>query len=229
MSWKQALVLTVLVGCADDIDPQWQLDHDRVIAVRATPPRVPAGGSSEIDALLGHKGAPPDEAVPELATIVSPDSLAGVLTHDANHWIVTAPDEAQLAMARTGLGLADGAAVPVVVGVSYASGTLTAIKTVYLGEAADNPVLDSAMIDGVASPAATALTVGAKLEVPLAVTVDETDDVNWLTSCGTMHDFDLPAAYLRVEADDPQVGDLAVVVRTQLGGVAWRVWPIHAE
>ena len=63
---------------------------------------------------------------------------------------------------------------------------------------------------------------------PGAPTID-TDDVNWLTSCGTMHDYDLPQAYLRVELEDPMEGELAVVLRDARGGVAWRVWPIHAE
>jgi hypothetical protein len=50
-----------------------------------------------------------------------------------------------------------------------------------------------------------------------------------LTSCGTMHDFDLPQAYLRVETDDPQAGELGVVLRDAHGGVAWKVWPVKAE
>ena len=39
----------------------------------------------------------------------------------------------------------------------------------------------------------------------------------------------LPAAYLRVEPEDPHYGKLGVVVRDALGGVAWRLWPITAE
>ncbi|MEO7735294.1 MAG: hypothetical protein ABIY55_30355, partial [Kofleriaceae bacterium] len=59
---------------------------------------------------------------------------------------------------------------------------------------------------------------------------DDVDfDVTWLTSCGTMHDFDLPAAYLEVEADDVTAGELVLVVRDQGAGVTWSRWPIHAE
>jgi hypothetical protein len=53
--------------------------------------------------------------------------------------------------------------------------------------------------------------------------------VNWLTSCGEMHDFDLHSAYLTVGPDDPQEGELAVILRDERGGVAWRVWPIRSE
>ena len=50
-----------------------------------------------------------------------------------------------------------------------------------------------------------------------------------VSSCGTMHGFDLPAAYLRVETTGPQTGELGVVLRDASGGVAWKIWPIQAE
>jgi hypothetical protein len=73
------------------------------------------------------------------------------------------------------------------------------------------------------------LLVPALADVPLSIDAVVTDKVNWLTSCGTMHDFDLPQAYLRVEKDDPTDGQLVVVLRDTQGGVAWRIWPIRAE
>src|SRR4029079_13300407 len=36
-------------GCPGALDPPWQLDHDRIIAVRATPPGIVAGDRSTID------------------------------------------------------------------------------------------------------------------------------------------------------------------------------------
>jgi len=226
-----ALALIALVGCAGDIDEQWQLDHDRIIAVRATPPGILPGEKAEIDALIGAKGEHPVEAPPQLAQIVTPQSLASVLAFDAGKWIVTAPDAARLDAARTELGLAPDAPVAVSVGVSYAGGTLLAFKTVYLGETRTNPTLEDMTIDGTAAPATTTadIVIAPLTDVRLAVKADDTDTVNWLTSCGTMHDFDLPKAYLRVEKADPMQGDLGVVRRTELGGVAWQVWPIHAQ
>jgi len=235
---KYLVLMIALVGCAADIDEQWQLDHDRIIAVRATPPRIVAGAEAQVDTLVGRKGGRPAEETPPGAQVVSPQSLATALRFDAGRWIVTAPDEARLAAVRTELGLPPGAPVPLLVGVAFPqtafpSGLpdepVAAIKTVWLGEAADNPMLDTATVDGVAAPPTPELVVAPRTDVPLSVDVGEDDDVNWLTSCGTMHDFDLPQAYLRVEAEDPTLGDLAVVVRTELGGVAWRVWSIRAE
>ncbi len=224
------LGLLVLGACASDLDEQWQLDHDRIIAVRATPPGILSGERAEIDALVGAEGQRPVEAAPEIATVVSPMSLAATVRPEAGRWYVTAPDAAALAAARTELGLAADAPVPLQVGVSYAGQTLLAFKTVYLGEARVNPTLDDMMIAGAVAPAAaTEIVVPPLTDVRLSVTADVEDTVNWLTSCGTMHDFDLPNAYLRVEKDDPQTGDLAVVRRVSDGGVVWRTWSIRAE
>lgn len=232
------LCVAVLAGCGTDVVEPWQLDHDRIIAVRATPPRIEAGASSELDALLGRKGDRPTVEVPPGAMVVSPASLADTLRLDAGRWIVTAPDGARLDAVRAELGLMPTAPIPLVIGVAFLptafpSGEVTdplaATKTVWLGESAANPVLDSAEVDGVAAAATPELVVGKEVDVPLAVEFPETDDVNWLTSCGTMLDFDLPEARLRVEPEDPTEGHLAVIVRTQNGGVAWQVWPIRAE
>lgn len=226
-----ALAVTALgaSGCVDELDPQWQLDHDRIVAIRATPPALEAGGKAELDALISLEGAGTSERPPELAVVVSPKSLAGALAPEGGKWIVTAPDAAQLESARAELRLMPGALVPLVVGVSYKGMALFGTKTVWLGMAGQNPTLDAMMINGAPADGRTELSVGKLVDVPLSIAADVEDDVNWLTSCGTMHDFDLPQAYLRVEEEDPTEGQLAVVRRTKLGGVAWRVWSIRAE
>jgi hypothetical protein len=212
-----------------DVDPAWQLDHDRVIGVRATPPRIASGEAAQIDALIGRKGAPPEQVEPDAAELVSPASLAGVLGRSGGHWTITAPGDAELAAGRRELGLLDGDPVPVRVRVRFTASGLSALKVVWLGPHADNPVLDPVAIDGKDGRALAAVTVAAGVDVPLAVEFDDTFNINWLTSCGTMHDFDLARAHLRVEPDDPHTGTLALVVRDDLGGVAWQLWPITAE
>ena len=156
--------------------------------------------------------------------------------HIAGEWgvvlIVTVALLYALAAARTELGLPAGAPVPLVVGVgfpetAFSSGLhdepVAAIKTVWLGEAADNPTL---VTD---PPEMAELVVPMLTDVPLSVDSALEDDVNWLTSAGTMHDFDLPQSYLRVELEDPTTGDLAVVVRTELGGVAHEAPVAHED
>jgi hypothetical protein len=220
------LPLLLLVGCASDVDPPWQLDHDRIIAVRATPPHIPAGATSKLDVFVGHKGAPTDVQPPDATMVVSPASLASAVSGDT----VTAPSEAALDAARADLGLAAGAPVPLEIGVGVASLQRAATKTVWLGDSADNPTLDGLMINDAPAPAAgTMITVPGLTDIHLFVNADDAVDiVNWDTSCGSMHDFDLHKAYLRVEKADPQDGELAVVLRDAVGGVAWEVWPISA-
>ena len=103
--------------------------------MRATPPHIPAGATSQLDVLVATKGAGDVDAARRMvAIVVSPMSLAGALSGTT----VTAPSEDQLAAARTELGLMPGAPVPLQLGIAY--GSLAATKTVCLGDAADNPV-----------------------------------------------------------------------------------------
>ena len=81
----------------------------------------------------------------------------------------------------------------------------------------DNPVIAPVTIDGMDGRAVSRLSVPAGVDIPLAVEFDDSYNINWLTSCGTMHDFDLAKAHLRVEPTDPQSGTLALVVRDALG------------
>lgn len=224
-----AVAVALATGaCAAEVDEPWYLDHDRIVAVRATPPHIASGERSVLDGLVGTKGAPTRVAAPDLAYVVSPESFTDVLAPGPEGWVVTAPDEARLAAARTALGLAADAPVPVQVGVSYAGNTLFALKTVYLGDRAANPTLDGLMIDGAPAPEG-AVEMARDVEVRLAVEADAAMvKVNWLTSTGTMHDFDLPSAYVVIEEDDPTEGELAIVLRDRAGGVVWRVWPLNA-
>jgi hypothetical protein len=232
---KYLVLVALLIGCNGDLDEPWQLEHDRIIAVRATPPRIMPGEQSRIDLLLGFAEMPVVERGPDFATIVAPMSLADTL--EVGTWTVTAPSEERLAAARVELGLMPGAPVPLQVGVgvmwpyevaSVDGRTFGAAKTIWLGDSAANPELTGMMINN--TPPGDELVVPKEDKVPLFIEADDTVDiVNWLTSCGEMHDFDLHSAYLKVLPDQPQDGQLAVVRRDDRGGVSWRVWPIRAE
>lgn len=239
---KRLLVLALaLVGCNSDIDEPWELDHDRIIAVRAEPPGIEPGEQSQIDVLLGYETQAVEERAPDYAMVVSPESLAGVLAPDGGKWIVTAPTAAKLDEARAELGLLPDAPVPLRVGVAVAWPTpvqspegngFGAIKTIWLGQEAVNPALNGLLIGG-AEPDDDFEIVLPKNETaktPLTVEADDQSDiVNWLTSCGAMHDFDLHNAYLTWSPDDRTEGQVALVLRDPLGGVAWRVWPCRVE
>lgn len=214
-------------GCIDDVDQPWDLDHDRIVAVRATPPAIQPGEQAVVDGLVAFAGAAAVEQAPEVVTVVSPTSLAAAVARDGDAWVVTAPAADEMETARAELGLDGGDPVPLQIGVAYAGGDLLAIKVIWLGRTAANPEPGEVRIDG--APPPEELVVGREVDVRLAIEAADTDEVNWLTSCGEMHDFDLPEAYLRVEPDSPTEGQLAVVVRDGAGGVAWRLWPIRAD
>jgi len=216
-------------ACTQDVDPAWQLDHDRVIAVQITPNRIGAGEQATVAALLGRKALPPIEGSPSTVEVVSPTSLAEALRGPEPQWTIATPSQAMLDSARDELGLAAGEPVPLQLRMTFAPNGLVARKIVWLGEHADNPVVGAVFVDGIDRSSAASVMVAPHVDVALAVDFDDHFNINWLTSCGTMHDFDLANAYLRVEPGDPTSGVLGVVVRDDAGGVAWRLWPIAAE
>lgn len=224
------VVALVLAGCIDNIDPAWQLDHDRIVAVRATPPRVRPGEHALLDALVAHKGGPTDVERPIGATAAKPTSLFASVLDDQGTWQVVAPPDSELASARGELGLAADAPVPlsVVMELPDSNGhSLFATKVVWLGDTGANPPEPAITVDG--EPPGDSILVPPDKDVPLAIDVDPAWHVSWLTSCGTMHDDDEPAAFLHVLPADRQTGELATIVRDDLGGVSWLVRPIAAQ
>ena len=226
---RAALIVFAFAACTNEVDPQWQLDHDRVIAVRFTPPRIATGETSTVDSLIGRKGSPPAVVVPDHARVDSPSGLDDLLVQTPTGFAVTAPPDSRLVAPRTELALEAGAPVPLRVEFTYDDTGEKALKIVWLGVHADNPVIDPVTIGGMNALAETQLTVAPATRIDLVVDFDDTHDINWLTSCGTMHDFDLATAYLRVEVEDPQSGMLGVMVRDNQGGVDWHLWPITAQ
>jgi hypothetical protein len=228
-----ALVLAIVaLGCDGDLDPAWELDHDRIIAVRATPPGIVDGERSELDALLSAKAGTTSEAPPLAAQVISPMTLAGSLANDGGKWVVTMPSAQALDAARTELHLPADAPVPLRVGVGYiVNGTeLAALKTIWLGKSIINPLLAEMVIDGESLDAKAEVVVPKLTDVRFAIPAIPDDDINWLTNVGEMHDFDLPESYLRVEEDEEMLeGELVLVKRDIEGGVVWRRWPIRVE
>ncbi len=235
-----SLVSLGLAACSADIDAPWQLAHDRIIAVRAEPPGITSGQKSRIDMLTGYEEAAVALRSPDVGYVVSPASMADLLTVDSSGWVVTAPSEARLAAARVELGLMPDAPIPLLVGVAAAwpypvmspsASGFGATKTVWLGESRTNPDLAVVTMDGAPLPAdGTEIVVSKDAEPRLEVIADdEKGSINWLTSAGEMHDFDLASSYLTFGVDDPLAGELVVVVRDAVGGVSWRIWPLRAE
>ena len=229
---RAALGLLLLVGCIDEIDARWQLDHDHVVAARATPPRLREGESTALDALVAHKGRGVSVEAPLTAEVGSA-RFASYLTHENGAWTLTAPDAQMLASARPALGLPEDAPVPVDLMLTFPRSTdrsapdpVRVKKMVWLGEPSQNPVVPPISVDGV--------VVGDEVVVPIGrdiyLSLDAGDmRVNWLTSVGTLFQDDVATSFVRVLPEDRHAGELVVVVRDGEGGVAWQVWPMRAE
>jgi hypothetical protein len=226
------LLVFLLAGCMDQIDQRWELDHEHVVAVRATPPAIMPGQRARLDALLAHEDKAPTVGSPVGAAVGVPedDPLFGIVSNALlEGWFVTAPDEATLAAVRARDGLAADAPVPVPIVMAFpgpGDEYLYATKTVYLGATGTNPSAPAMAIDG--QPAADQVIVPIERDIYVSVNVEPGSRVNWLTSCGSLFQDDVATAFLRVLPDDEPAGDLAVVIRDARGGVAWRVWPVSA-
>jgi hypothetical protein len=233
------LLLVLLVGCIDPIDPRWQLDHDHVIAARATPPRIREGDNTSLDALVAHARGPVTVEAPMTAEVAArsagPDFSRYLVREASGAWRLHAPDAEMLASARPAMGLPADAPVPVDVILTFPHGgtdraSLDAYrvkKTVWLGEPSTNPELPAVTIDGAAAADEVVVPVGR--DVYVSVAAPDGTRVNWLTNVGTLFQDDVATAYVHVTPEDRHEGQLVVVMRDNDGGVAWRVWSMRAE
>jgi hypothetical protein len=222
---RRALVVLLLAACEGPVEPEaWQLAQDRVVSVRALPPRIRAGEHASLEGLRAHAdGATTVEAPSVLNAPHSP--LFAAVNFILDHWEVIAPDEAGLADARTQLGLAADAPILVELDVYFGplSGThFTTHKQLWLGDSAANPELPAIRVD--AQPPGDTIAIARDRDITLAA---DADDVSWFTSCGRLRDASEPAAILVSGA--ACTGELAVVVRDGQGGTVWHVWPLTVE
>jgi hypothetical protein len=225
------LTAAVAAGCVPDSDPRWQLNHDRVVAARATPPHLPAGTAATIDALIAHAGAPTtiEAPVSVMTSPSTPAGLAATVAQTDGGWQVTAPGADALDAARATGKIPPGQPIPLVLIESFGPIPLTVSHTIFLGDAASNPPSGAVQVAGAAAAPDTHLMIPADVDVPLSIDADPAAAVSWLTSCGTMHDDDEHVAFVHVQPDDSHAGELAVVVRAADGGVSWQRFTIEAQ
>jgi hypothetical protein len=214
-----------LAACttATPVAPEgWQLDQDRVIAVRSLPPGLAAGEHALFDALIAHAGGPTTIETPySLNAAGSP--LSGTVNYLFDHFELIAPDEATLADARTQLGIAPGAPIPLEVEADFETHAFITQRQVLLGVHYDNIEIGDIAIGG--EPIGVTVAVAHDSDVALSASLGT---VRWLTSCGELADSDELAAVLHTGA--PCTGELVVVRRdATTTGTAWRVFPLTVE
>jgi hypothetical protein len=235
------LLLLFVAGCIDPVDPRWTLDHDHVIAARATPPRIRSGEATNLDALVAHADGPVSVENPMTADLANPPpEMARSLVQEDGIWRLTAPDAETLAGARPALGLPEDAPVPVDVMMTFPNVNPSATnraaqppfrvkKTVWLGEPSENPAMPPVVVGDIALAPDSEVVVPLGVDTYLSVDVPDGIRVNWLTNVGELFQDDVARAFVRVLPDDTQAGQLVVVLRDNDGGVAWQIFAMRAE
>jgi hypothetical protein len=226
-----AAPLLALVACAEVAEP-YQLDHPRVIAVRAEPAALAPDAVARLDVLAtgvdGPRVVAPSALRVAIAAPAAGFMAADAVTVAADGWHLRAPSAEAIAGARAALGLTPDQplAVPLTFTTVIDGVTLTADKWVGLGAAAANPQIAAITVDGV-DAAAVAVVVGARPRLGVRHDAGAAGVVRWLSSVGDLEDYQRPEAVLAADADAR--GAIVSVVRDRAGGVAWTIVPATVE
>jgi hypothetical protein len=239
-----ALVLSALAltatACGDFRDPG-DLRYPRLLAVRAEPPRVPAGARARIDLLVTNGVGVPGERGPDAMTPAAalpgrpapPPEAAQLITQEDGAWYVAAPSEEVLARLRQAFGVPpdSGAPIPfpVTVTATLDGQPRSGEKVVWLGGSAANPTVTGMTVDGrpmedsvvsLAAAGAHALTATAQGEGMLSF--------SWYSGFGELEKYREPTATLK-GALPGESGAVVLVVRDDRGGVCWKLGSLRAE
>lgn len=234
------VVVLVLAGCGEFRDPG-DLHYARTLAVRADPPRVPAGQRARIDLLVtGNDGVPvvraPEAvapATPQPGQPAPPAQAAQLISQENGAWYVTAPPDEVLAQLRQAFGVPPESDAPIpfplAVSVTIDGQTRPAEKIVWLGGSAPNPTITAMTVDGLPM-GETPLAISAANPHSLTAAAEGAGVLSyaWYTAFGELKKYREPAATLE-KALPGQAGAVVLVVRDDRGGVTWRFGALRAE
>ena len=214
--WAVAASTLMAGGACDDFATPAELDRTQIIAVRAEPPIIPAGGETELDVFVaGPMGRTTDVQLTWAVTPTVPDTLPlGEVRLDGDRAFYVAP---------AGVSEITAAAVELKVGAD--SRVLTAIKAIVIGApAVGNPVISEVRAAQMTVEDGEAIMAEPNTELALEVVVDpaltDSGQVAWYSTAGEIEFYRSEQTTLLV--DDAAAGVVIVVVRNGLGGVAWR-------
>ena len=222
-----AAVLATLAGGCTDLPQRWALDGARVLAVRLSAPGLAADEQATIDALVVDEAGVPSVIAPALVTVAVEGPAPLTVSAGEDGWTATAGDAEAIAAARVSAGLTAEQPLEVPIGAAFAIAepALIAVKRVRLGETAANPPTPSLRVDGAIAAGAVTVDRGRAIALTVegALGVDDEPalEIAWLTSTGTLTGSQTAAATLELAADDPGGGHVVVIVRSEVGGVAW--------
>jgi hypothetical protein len=201
------------LGCSDFATPA-ELDRVQMVALRAEPATIQAGGRARLDALIvGPAGVvqPQELLWSAIPTHTGLAAVGQVEQDNTGTWLV-APADANPDLATVELdATVDGA-------------QLVGQKGVAVGapEAIANPTLDPISVDGNSSEEVR-LSPGTKVTLRAQLSPDpgENGQYAWYTTAGKIKLYRSQIAELEVSSDFVE-GFLLAVGRDGQGGVAWR-------
>ncbi|MDX2088835.1 MAG: hypothetical protein SFX73_13340 [Kofleriaceae bacterium] len=215
------VIVTLTAGACVETTPRWDLTHDRVIAVRASPPAIEAGGSAQLDALVSAEGVA--RVIVPVEVTLSPDALATVVQQDGA-WVVIAGTSEMLAAAQARLPTGTSLRVDAELVFDVAGIAKHATKSVRLSATGENPVVSIRLADG---QVATSIETSVGVETQLSTDAPDGASVDWLTSLGELTDDDDPVAFLT--AEEAGAGSVVCVRRELGGGVGWAIAALAVE
>ena len=199
---KRLICLLALTAC--DAAPELaRLDHAQILAVRTEPATVAPGERARIDILAGDDGGSVFEIAPDRVTTALP------VEETSDGWYVTAsgPEIAKLEVALE------------IDGIEW-----RATKSLVVNARTENPKITTMQIDGADTEE---LVVAAGTKPSLAVVAEGELKYAWYSSVGDLELYRQPSAIL--DAAEPAVGHVVIVVRDAAGGVTWKLLPARVE
>lgn len=216
-------------ACADLKSPSEITDPD-LLAVRVVPAAVEPGGEARIEIFAADEDGPIAD-VPS-SWEVGPGlggapPLGAVEEGSDGGPVYTAPQE---------LGDDDGFPLAVLEGeIALPQRDVRAVKTVAIGEDAENPSIERVAMGGEAIGERGAVAAGDEVELTVEadIPLDDPGDVAWAVTVGELHQFlRTPSTWTLPEDAPEEEAWLYVVVRDGQdgdGGADWRAFPVDVE
>ena len=203
------VALAVVLGACESVPEPYELDHTRVMAIRAEPPAITSGERARIDVLVTDDTTGPRVADADDVTIAS--TAEAPVSREEDGWYVACLDS-------------NPRVATVSVAIVSGDEALIATKTIAFGSHADNPAAPAILHDGQTGT----LAIEARADVMLATDPapavdDDTLSYRWFSSVGEIVGYTRPEAKLKPSRNSS--GQIWLVVRDQAGGVAWTAEP----
>lgn len=215
-------------GCADLPAPA-EITEPEILAVRVVPASVPPGGETRVEIFAADTEGPLEAVSSSWEVgegIGGAPPLGGMATAAGEAPIYAAPDEVG-AEHIPPLAVLEGE-------IELPQRDVSAVKTVLVGEEAENPSIERVALDGQEAEGGHAASAGAEIELDVEadIPLEDPGDVAWAATAGEIEPFLRTPVTWTLPEDAAGEAWLYVVVRDGQdggGGADWRALQIDIE